>query len=65
MHNDLRGALDEEDEVSMGYEDLIRYLLSIGAAVIDLPMHSDFLPLSFKQLVHGVLRTHQKARLFS
>ena len=63
VNNDLRGAQDEEDEVSMGYEDLIRYLLSIGAAVIDLPMHSDFLPLSFKQLVHGVLLTHQKARL--
>ena len=63
VNNDARGALDEEDEVSMGYEDLIRYLLSIGAAVVDLPMHSDFLPLSFKQLVHGVLRTHLKALL--
>ena len=59
VNNDARGALDEEDEVSMGYEDLIRYLLSIGAAVIDLPMHSDFLPPSHRP-VHGVLRTHQK-----
>eukprot|EP01036_Dinobryon_divergens_P031826 gene31826-41304_t len=60
LNNDALAALHEKNgEVSIGYEDLVRHLLSIGAAVIDLPMHADYLPKSF-QLVHGVMSAHQK-----
>ena len=63
LNNDALAALHEKNgEVSIGYEDLVRHLLSIGAAVIDLPMHADYLPKSF-QLVHGVMSAHQKVLL--
>ena len=59
LNNDALSALQEKNmEVSMGYEDIVRHFLSMGAAVIDLPMFVDYLPKRF-QLVNGVLRTHE------
>mmetsp|Transcript_4017 Transcript_4017/g.5624 ORF Transcript_4017/g.5624 Transcript_4017/m.5624 type:complete len:484 (+) Transcript_4017:1577-3028(+) len=58
VNNDGLDAIHHENSTSMGYEDLIRHLLSIDAAVIDLPMHVSFLPKEH-QPIQGVLRTHQ------